>query len=303
MAKKSKKKLDQSFRKKPEGITDQSGQTPQNVIFKPDYLDTQTRIGFILIGYILFLAGSIGCSILGVAGAEKKGSSEVKIIGLTLLVCHILFVALLFIDAAKTGILPIKIIFIILAVYPVLLIILGFAGLKTFWGNTVRTVGLIIIIPQLIAITIINPSVVWDQVRGNEILTQANLRIIKASLQKYEQKHDGTFPSDISSLVSEQVARKTPTNPFNGLEMKSIMFGDSDYQGNFSYLPVTAENKIVGYYLLAYGSERNPGKDVNGDSVPDHVISVIQGLGGTEKMTPDQYQKTVRDFPPLQTLL
>ena len=296
-----KKKFDQSFRKSTVEDQQQSEQTPKKPAFKPDYLDTGTRIGFILMGYVLFIAGSIGCLIMGFAGTEKKGSYEVKLIGGFILFIHICFLILLSMDAAKTGILPIKGLLVLTMAIPVIYIIVGLAGIKTHWGNTLKTIGVTILIPHVIAFIIINPSVIWDSTRANEIVTKANINLLKSSFEKYGRQHDGTFPQTSSGFITDKVIKSLPLNPFtNGNPMADIKFGDESFPGNFTYLPVTIDGKIKGFYLLGYGSPETPGEDVDRDGNPDHVIATVKVIGGLDKMSSQEYNKITEEFPTLE---
>ena len=85
MAKKSKKKknkksFQQELRERQPKPVPERG--TQQIVIKDD-LDTSTRIGFILMSYLLFIVGSFACVIIGFAGRDKRGSSEVIIIGLS----------------------------------------------------------------------------------------------------------------------------------------------------------------------------------------------------------------------------
>lgn len=67
--------------------------------------------------------------------------------------------------------------------------------------------------------------------------------------------------------------------------MRNVRFGDPLYEGNFTYLPwgITGNGKAAGYYLVAYGSHKTKGQDVDGDGMPDHVILVLNS-------SPREYQ-------------
>jgi hypothetical protein len=57
--------------------------------------------------------------------------------------------------------------------------------------------------------------------------------------------------------------------------MQHVPFGTNDPYGDFTCIPIEEEGEVIGYYLLAYGSERTRGLDVDGDGEGDHVIMVL----------------------------
>lgn len=301
--KKSKKKFDQSFRKsmKPDLTSEDTPKKPERP--RADLLDPGTRTGFILMGYLLFIAGSIGCLVLGYAGAEKRGSYEVRLIGWLLIIVHALFIVLLSIDAGTMGIIPIQIALITLVLLPFVFIIIGLAGRNALWGHSIRSIGLTILIPNLIVIWLANPSILWDEIRANEIITRSNINQLSNSLNRYEMDHEGTFPQSFDEVIEKNYIESIPTNPFTGMAMKHIDFGEVNFEGNFTYLPVEMDKKIVGYYLLGYGDRSNPGQDVTDDGEPNNVISVIKMIGGGGILSGLEYQEVVLKFPTLSEVL
>jgi len=273
---------------------------------EPDILTKGTRIGMIVVGYCLFIIGSLSALIVGYAGQHKKGSSEVIIIGWVLVIVHAMFFSLLVINPAVVGIRPIKVIYEILIIYPFLCFIPGFIGYKKWWGNTFRITGLVLAIPHYLALaTIANPGVVWDNAKANEIITKANVRIIQKQLERYSQQNDGIYPPDITSMVQSGFIKAIPNNPFITPQapMQGISFGQTPFEGNFTYVPVNIDGRISAYYLLGYGAATNAGEDVDKDGMPDHVIVVLDGVGVSIKMTVEQIQKLVERVPSIDKLL
>ena len=69
--------------------------------------------------------------------------------------------------------------------------------------------------------------------------------------------------------------------------MRSIRFGNEDFEGNFTYLFLPEghyageEVLFTSYYLIGYGSKHTLGKDVDGDGLRDNVILVLSsGVSG-----------------------
>jgi len=268
-----------------------------------DELTKGTRIGMVIMGYILFMIGSISALVIGYTGIEKRGAREVIIIGWILLVTHLSFLSWMIINPAKSGVIPLKIAIIVLLAIPIVVFLAGLTGWKKWWGRTLRITAMALVIPHYIVIGIINPNILWDKNKENETLAKAYFHQIRVGLDSYGGKHDGVYPPDIETLVSDQDLNGVPINPFLESPMLNVPFGDRNFEGNFSYLPVNVDGTIRAYYLVGYGSVTTSGRDINRDGNPDHVAIVYSSIGIPKGMTPDQYDAMVKKIPPIETLL
>jgi hypothetical protein len=106
----------------------------------------------------------------------------------------------------------------------------------------------------------------------------ANMKKIQAGLIRYARQYDGVYPASIRNIVDEDfMPSGYPENPFTSAAVKDIRFGEDPFQGEFTYIPVTIDGKIKGYYLIGYGAKETEGRDIDADGKPDHVIEVLQG--------------------------
>lgn len=299
MAKKKKKSFQQELKEKQEKIEKKSV-IDGKVVFH-DELEKSNRIGFCLVSYLLFFAGSISCLILGLAGTEKTGSGEVKVIGITNLIVHLLFLTLIAINVSVLGIIAVKIVFILLILYPLICLIVGFC-IRSLYGTTLKTLALVMIIPHYIVIGLVNPSVLWDKGRENEIIVKANTKVIYSAVEKfaYERK---AYPADLTDLLESTFLKSVPQNPFTSRETRDIEFGEKPSAGEITYLPVDFDGSIKAYYLFVYGREETPGVDVTGDKIPDHVIDLYEGMLPMYDLPEEEYKKLLREKPLLRTLL
>jgi hypothetical protein len=123
--------------------------------------------------------------------------------------------------------------------------------------------------------------------------SKKNLHTIQEGLDLYAEGHNGEYPPSVDDLITEHVFDRFPQNPFTRAAMRNMPFHSEPFEGEFTYVPVSREGKIVGYYLLLYGRKENEGMDINNDGVRDHVILVLD----SENTEP------LPDFPPLSGLL
>lgn len=303
MAKKSqKKKKKKSFQqeirdKQPKPVLETESQP---VVFKDD-LDNGTRIGFVLMSYLLFIVGSIGCVLMGYAGKDKRGSSEVIIIGWSALLIHALFMLTYYSNTQPSiGITPL-IPIAILAVFPVICIIAGFAGGSRAWAVVVKTIGLTLLIPNCVVLAMIFPKIAWDEIERKEIQVKNNIYTIQDALENYAYENENQYPDDIQILINEDYLKKLPDNPLFDIStpMVEIDFKSSGKEGNFSYLPVITKGKTVRYYLVGYGANNQElalkpdyYEDIDGDGVHDNVVITIGGS-----------VDDLSDLPPLKEFL
>lgn len=299
MAKKKQKSFQKELKEQKEKVEKKSVVDGKTVFH--DQLTTTNRIGFCLVSYILFFAGSISCLILGLAGTEKSGSGEVKIIGIANMIVHLLFFALIVINVSVFGIMTIKAIFILLILLPLVILIVGLFQ-KSVYGTTLKTLALVMIIPHYAVIGLVNPSVLWDKGRENEIIVKANTNAINNAVGKFEYERKA-YPAGLNDLVDASFLKSIPVNPFTSQVTRNIKFGEKPSAGEITYLPIDFDGSYKAYYLFSYGREETSGTDVNNDKVPDHVISLHEGMIPMYDLPEAEYKKLLREKPLLRTLL
>lgn len=162
-----------------------------------------------------------------------------------------------------------------LAIFFTLIILGAFAKFrKKFPGaQTLGCIGFVIV---FVIFTMTAPCWVQDPVKATEAAVKFNIHSIHIALERYGVDQGGFFPDNIQILIDENYLPEFPINPFTEQPMREIEFGDEPYDGEFTYIPVTTEGVVSGYYLMCYGYSETEGHDVNGDGVPDHVILVIE---------------------------
>jgi hypothetical protein len=125
-----------------------------------------------------------------------------------------------------------------------------------------------------------------------EAQTKQNSHAIQLALERYAVDHEGLYPQSFAALAPEYMGTP-PVNPFpegdlatwkwwilrselsqHPVYMRNIPFGDPLFEGNFTYLPwgLFQDGTAAGYYLIAYGSRKSKGQDLDGDGQSDHVI-------------------------------
>lgn len=291
MAKKPKKKKKKSFQQE---IREKQKQTETTTTTEPvilaNDLDTGTRIGFILMSYLLFIAGSIGCLIMGFAGRERRGSSEVLIIGFSAVFLHAFFMLCYYVNTKPSIGIPPIVPIAILAAFPVIFIIAGFAGRNQSWSAVIKTIGLALFIPHYIALALLIPRMAWDEIERKETQIKNNVLTIQNAIDRYAYENENQFPDDIQTLIDKNYMKKLPGNPLSDgkVPMRDIEFTSSGKEGNFSYFAVTNKGKTTNYYLIGYGAN-NPEysskpdyyKDVDKDGTHDNVVVVLNGNTGS----------------------
>ncbi len=296
--KKKKKSFQQELREKQSKPV--AEKEPQQVVLKDD-LNTGTRIGFILMSYLLFIVGSFACVIIGYAGREKRGSGEVIIIGWSALFLHAFLILCYFANTKPSiGIAPILPI-AILAAFPIICVIVGIVVRNHSWAVVVKTIGLTLIIPHFIVLAIIIPRIAWDETERKEIQVKNNILTIQNALERYAYENENQYPDDIQILISGNYLQNFPDNPLSDkkVPMLEIDFTSTDNEGNFTYLPVITKGKTVRYYLIGYGANNQElslkpdyYKDIDGDGTHDNVVFVLGG--STDDLS---------ELPPLKELL
>jgi hypothetical protein len=136
--------------------------------------------------------------------------------------------------------------------------------------------------------------------KAMEAETRSNVHLIQIGLERYAVNHQGIYPPDSQTLIEQNYLSAMPDNPFTKAPMKDIPFGSSPFEGEFTYVPVFKDNQVYGFYLIGYGKEKDLGQDVDGDSIGDHVIIVIDS--GSAYSGPP-YHKRDPSFPSLEELL
>jgi len=121
---------------------------------------------------------------------------------------------------------------------------------------------------------------VWEA----EVMAHAST--IQLELERYNADTN-SYPSKINDLITEGYLDSFPLNPFvhNEISMREIPFGDSDYHGNFTYVPIIIDGSVQHYYLLAYGSLFSHDWDYDGDGEEDYIILALSSRG--EVLDPD----------------
>lgn len=119
--------------------------------------------------------------------------------------------------------------------------------------------------------------------RAREAEVKRNLVAIQLGLERYAENHGGRYP--VRAVIEELSfpgEYYLPENPFTEDRrlMQPVPFGANAPFGDFTYIPIEEEGEVVGYCLLAYGSERTRGRDVDGDGEGDHVIMVLSSEDG-----------------------
>ena len=118
------------------------------------------------------------------------------------------------------------------------------------------------------------------------------IQSLQVPLERWAMDNDDQYPEDINDLITSGILDEFPINALSDGNMEPIEFGAEPFEGNFTYVPVTVEDRIMGYYLFGYGLESTEGTDVDGDGDGDHVVSLVNGWIGEES-----------DLTPLEELL
>ncbi|MCB1217765.1 hypothetical protein KDL44_10245 [bacterium] len=124
-----------------------------------------------------------------------------------------------------------------------------------------------------------------------------------------ERSTDGSrgFPLRIEPLMAGMDPSVVPINWYGRTRtarppMRLVELGSSDYCGNYSYIPVLADGEVCGYYLLVYGNRLTPGRDVDNDGRPDHVVHVLSS-NSVDGNLMECWQGRTRELPPLEVAI
>jgi hypothetical protein len=151
------------------------------------------------------------------------------------------------------------------------------------------------------------PTLLPTRYQAADRTIEDNLFNIMLAVENSAATSGGIYPSELDTIESlGTVARayNRPINPITEDEMHNVPFGTEKCYGEYTYIPVAMDGKVKGYYLIAYGKVETEGKDVNGDSKPDHVISIL-----SSQILDEKSGKTIpgtsdnKPLPPLKDLL
>jgi hypothetical protein len=173
------------------------------------------------------------------------------------------------------GLLPVIIIFI--------LFLVGFVHRAHPWSKAFMFSGCAGTLIALVVVGVTASS--WMKAPGKaaEAEVKANAHTFKIALERYAIDYGGgLYPDRIEMLSDDGYLTDFPDNPFTGQPMKNVPYGSHEFEGNFTYLPVKSDEKITGYYLLAYGYKTTTGECLLDPDVNDHVIIVLSS--GSENL-------------------
>ncbi len=178
---------------------------------------------------------------------------------------------------------------VILAIFmpvvgPVAALTVGICRRGTAGASTLIAIGVPTFATTLIIVSVMLPRLLPIP-KFPEAEAKANAYTIQIALHRYYDDRS-EYPTDLRQLIHMGYLFRLPPNPFTTELTTSVEFGSSDCAGNVTYLPLTKEGKVYGYYLLAYGSERTEGEDVNGDGVGDRVIAVLSSVSSEGPLPP-----------------
>jgi len=155
---------------------------------------------------------------------------------------------------------------------PLIFAIVSYFNSKRPDAMTVKGIGLPGFLVALIMVMVAFPSVFKSPDKAAEAQVKANLHTIQITLERYGIDHGDRYPGEINDLIKSDYLTSFPINPFSRGQMQEVDFGDPNFEGNFTYVPVIVSGEVIGYNLLGYGARQTDGLDINDDGVPDHVI-------------------------------
>ena len=139
------------------------------------------------------------------------------------------------------------------------------------WSSDLRKATLALFIFGLIFHYIAVDTLENLDYKGKEGEIMTNIYAIDEALNKYAEDHGNVYPEDLSVVIKEgymkQMIVKPPSQlgilttlddfPVNPLSytsepMRQIEFGDPDFEGNFTYIPVEIDGELKTYYLFCY---------------------------------------------------
>lgn len=146
---------------------------------------------------------------------------------------------------------------------------------KRFKEKTIAGVIAAILIGGVYIYIYVMPIITVDSDHP-EVESKSNLSTIQIALERFGEEHNGLYPNDIDTLITEHYILEFPANPFTRELMRNITFEETPFPGEFTYIPVNVEGEVAGYFLLIYGSEESVTYDFNEDGIGDHVIMILQ---------------------------
>ena len=166
---------------------------------------------------------------------------------------------------------------------PLVFVIVSYFNPKRPDVPTVKGLGLPGIFVAFVILVFAVQSIDQSPRRTAEAEVKSNLRGIQIALERYCVENGNRYPAEINELITSEYITSFWKNPFSTEPMRPIEFGDPNFEGNFTYVPVIVSGEVTGYSLLGYGYRQTYGEDVNGDGVPDHVIlSISSGVDTPE---------------------
>jgi hypothetical protein len=193
---------------------------------------------------------------------------------------------------------------------PVISIILGLIFIKRLGSTTLIVAGCILLVVQIV-VRVLFASLLLFLLLGASSMNESNMKMsfeaISDVLSNYSLDHDGAYPKELNKLNDlDDFAynHSEPLNPLTERAMHNVPFGSKDCFGEYTYVPYVSNGKVTGYYLIGYGTEKTEGQDVDGDGVPDHVISVLYSRAYDEySYKPIPGTSDWKPMPPLKELL
>jgi hypothetical protein len=182
----------------------------------------------------------------------------------------------------------------------ILLFILFLIGLvhrtHRYSGKFMRIGGVGTVIAILILAVVLR-TWIWANapINGAQAVEKANTDAIQLALDRYAVDHDGLNPERIETLIDESYLVSLPSNSFTHQPMKNVPYGSPDFEGNFTYLPLMIDEKIHGYYLIAYGYKTTAGLHLLNPDQEDHVITVVSSSPDYPPWPPDELFPSVQE--------
>lgn len=65
-------------------------------------------------------------------------------------------------------------------------------------------------------------------------------------------------------------------NPFTSKPMEITAYDPNDHYASIGYIPIVINSITEGYYIITFSTPEKPGKDIDNDGIPDHVILALQ---------------------------
>jgi hypothetical protein len=154
-----------------------------------------------------------------------------------------------------------------------MLLIIGFLYNSHHYSDAFKLIGFLGAIFAFLALGATSSLI--DQGKPAEAEVRSNIHAIQIALERYKLDHNGLYPESADTLFYDYLTA-FPENPFTFNQQINVSYGSPDFEGNFTYLPVTVDGEIRGYYLIGYGYKNTPGDHLIDLNVDDHVIIVAE---------------------------